>query len=366
MIPPRRESDFFIVKLPPNYPIRIPPAPGSPSSVCVPFMAAIIRVMAAIILAVLGDPSEPTLKRLAELGPGVRIKVGRSAEELLPELAEAQVLFSWFGGRAQAEAIFAAAPRLEWIHARYAGLDNLLFPALIESPVPLTNGSGVFSQSLGEFVILGALYFAKYVPRMLKSKADRHWDMFDVNEISKQTLGIVGHGDIGRAAASRAKAMGMRVLALRRSTTPRAGDEHVDRVFATADLHNMLPECDYVVVAAPMTAETRHMISTAEFAAMKPSAIVMNVGRGPVIDEAALVEALQSKRIAGAALDVFEVEPLAQDSPLWDMDNVLISFHTADHTKDWLNDATTFFIEQFGRWRTGQPLQNVVDKRAGY
>ena len=322
--------------------------------------------MAEITLAVLGDPSEPTLKRLAELGPDVRIKVGRSAEELLPELADARVLFNWFGGRSQAEAIFAAAPKLEWIHARYAGLDNLLFPALIESPIPLTNGSGVFSQSLGEFVILGALYFAKYVPRMLKSKADRHWDTFDVHEIRKQTMGIVGHGDIGRAVSSRAKAMGMRVLALRRSTAPRPGDEHVDQVYATADLHVMLSACDYVVVTAPMTPETRHMISTAAFNSMKPTAIVMNVGRGPVIDEAALVEALQSKRIAGAALDVLEVEPLAPESPLWAMENVLISFHTADHTKDWLDDAATFFIEQFARWRKGGLLQNVVDKRAGY
>ncbi len=322
--------------------------------------------MAEITLAVLGDPSEPTLKRLSELGPGIRIKAGRSAEELLPELAEAQVLFNWFGGKEQVEAIMAAAPRLEWIHARYAGLDRLLFPALIESPIPLTNGTGVFSQSLGEFVILGALYFAKLVPRMNQSKAARHWDMFDVNEISKQTMGIIGHGDIGRAAAWRAKALGMRVLALRRNPAPRPGDEHVDRVYATADLHTMLPECDYVVVTAPLTPETNHMISTAEFAAMKSSTVVMNVGRGPVIDEVALVTALQSGQIRGAAIDVFEVEPLPQESPLWTMENVLISFHTADHTKDWLDDAATFFIDQFARWRKGEPLKNLVDKKAGY
>ena len=322
--------------------------------------------MAPITVAVLGDPAEPTLKRLAELGPGIRIKAGRSAEELLPELAEARVLFNWFGAREQVEGIMAAAPHLEWIHARYAGLDRLLFPALIESPIPLTNGTGVFSQSLGEFVMLGALYFAKQVPRMLKSKGSGHWDTFAVHEISKQTMGIVGHGDIGRAAAWRAKALGMRVLALRRNPAPRPGDEHVDRVYATPGLRAMLPECDYVVVTAPLTPETHHMISKPEFAAMKRSAVVMNVGRGPVIDEAALVEALQSGQIAGAALDVFEVEPLPHESPLWTMDNVLISFHTADHTADWLDDAATFFIEQFARWRQGEPLKNLVDKRAGY
>jgi phosphoglycerate dehydrogenase-like enzyme len=201
---------------------------------------------------------------------------------------------------------------------------------------------------------------------MLRSKAERHWDRFDVLEISKQTMGIVGHGDIGRACASRAKALGMRVLALRRDTSPRPGDEHVDRVYATSELLAMLPECDYVVVAAPLTAESKGMMGKREFAAMKTDAVIMNVGRGPVIDEAAMIEALQTGQIRGAALDVFEVEPLPKDSPLWDMENVLISPHCSDNTKDWLNDAADFFIEQFRLWREGAPLKNIVDKRAGY
>jgi phosphoglycerate dehydrogenase-like enzyme len=258
------------------------------------------------------------------------------------------------------------APRLEWIHARYAGLDNLLFPELVESPVLLTNGSGVFSQSLGEFVILGALYFAKDVPRFLNAKAERRWDVFYVHEVSRQTMGIVGHGDIGRAIARRAKALGMRVLALRRDPSPRAGDEHVDRVYATADIHTMLPECDYVALAAPLTPETKGLMGPREFASMKPEAIIMNVGRGPVIDEPAMIEALQSKKIRGAALDVFAVEPLPQDSPLWAMENVLISPHAADHTATWHDDSMDFFLAQFARWRNGEPLKNVVDKRAGY
>jgi phosphoglycerate dehydrogenase-like enzyme len=232
--------------------------------------------------------------------------------------------------------------------------------------VPLTNGSGAFSQSLGEFVMCGALYFAKDLPRMLRSKAARHWDMFDVDELSAQTMGIVGHGDIGRAIARRTKAFGMRVLALRRDVSPRPGDEDVDAVYANSDLHRMLPLCDYVVAAAPLTPHTKHMIGAAEFAAMKPSAIVMNVGRGPVIDEAAMVKALQTGQIRGAALDVVEVEPLAAGSPLWDMENVLLSFHTADHTHTWLEDAVQLFLDQFGRWRRGEPLENLVDKRAGY
>jgi phosphoglycerate dehydrogenase-like enzyme len=201
---------------------------------------------------------------------------------------------------------------------------------------------------------------------MLRSKGQRHWDQFDVDAVWKQTIGIVGHGDIGRACAWRAKALGMRVLALRRNTAPREGDEHVDKVYATADLLEMLPLCDYVVVTAPLTAETQGLMSRREFAVMKPDSVIMNVGRGPVIDEAAMVEALQSGKLRGAALDVFEEEPLPKESPLWAMDNVLISPHCTDNTREWLNDAADFFLAQFSRWEKGETLKNLVDKRAGY
>jgi phosphoglycerate dehydrogenase-like enzyme len=322
--------------------------------------------MEDITVIVLGDPAEPTLKKLEELGPGVALKIAKKADELGPALEQARVLYSWSGTRAEIQKVLSLSPRLEWIQSRSAGLDSFLFPELIESKIPLTNGSGVFSQSLGEFVIAGALYFAKDIPRMVRSKGERRWDVFELFELSAQTMGIVGHGDIGRAVARRAKAMGMRVLALRRDAAPRPGDEDVDRVFATRDLHEMLPQCDYVVAAAPLTPATRHIIGAAEFNCMKPSAVVMNVGRGPVVDEAALAEALRTRRIHGAAIDVFEVEPLPPESPLWALDNILISAHTADHTTTWLNDAVVFFMEQFARWRRGEPLKNVVDKRAGY
>jgi phosphoglycerate dehydrogenase-like enzyme len=319
-----------------------------------------------ITVLVLGDPAEPVLGKLVALGSDVQVKVGKTASAFGTSLADARVLFHWAGAIDDVRRILDGAPKLEWIHARYAGLDRILFPELIASPIPLTNGRGVFSQSLGEFAILGALYFAKDVPRLLRAKANRQWDAFDVAEVSKETLGIVGHGDIGRAVARRAKALGMRVLALRRDASPRAGDEDVDKVYSNPQLHDMLHECDYVVAAAPLTPQTRGLIGKREFEAMKSEAIIMNVGRGPVIDEPAMIEALRSKRIRGAVLDVFEVEPLPENSPLWALDNVLLSPHCADHTKDWLDDAVAFFMEQFARWRRGEPLRNVVDKRAGY
>jgi phosphoglycerate dehydrogenase-like enzyme len=319
-----------------------------------------------ITVLVLADPAAPALRKLDAIGPGVSLKIGKTVEDLGDAVADARVLFNWTGSKPNVRSIMELAPRLEWIHAMYAGLDRSLFPELVASPIPLTNGSGVFSQSLGEFVLLGVLYFAKDVDRMMKAKAEHRWDVYDKVEIRKQTIGIVAHGDIGRAVGWRAKAMGMRVLAQRRNTAPRAGDEFVDRVYGIDGLHAMLPECDYVVVTAPLTPETIGMIGKREFELMKRNAIILNVGRGPVIDEAAMIEALRTKRIRGAVLDVFDVEPLPADSPFFSLDNVLLSSHCADHVEDWVEDAVVFFIEQFSRWRKGEPLKNVVKKHAGY
>jgi phosphoglycerate dehydrogenase-like enzyme len=292
--------------------------------------------------------------------------VGKTADALGDAVAGARVLFNWTGSKPEVRRVMETAPKLEWIHAMYAGLDRSLFPELVASPIPLTNGSGVFSQSLGEFIVLGMLYFAKDVPRRMQAKAERRWDVFDNLELSTQTVGIVAHGDIGRAVARRAKALGMRVLALRRDSSPRPGDEDVDQVYPATALHEMLPLCDYVAVTAPLTPATTGMIGKTEFELMKPSAVIMNVGRGPVIQEAAMIEALATKRIRGAALDVFDVEPLPPDSPLWTLDNVLLTAHCADHVEGWVESAVVFFIEQFGRWRRGELLWNLVDKRAGY
>jgi phosphoglycerate dehydrogenase-like enzyme len=158
----------------------------------------------------------------------------------------------------------------------------------------------------------------------------------------------------------------MNVLALRRRPELSAGDGNVTRLYGFDQMLEMVAECDYVVAAAPLTPETKGLLGAKEFGAMKKSAVVMNVGRGPVIDEAALVQALKAGVIAGAALDVFEVEPLPEDSPLYKMENVLLSAHSADHTPDWLEQAMLFFYRNLELLKNSQPLMNVVDKRAGY
>ena len=259
------------------------------------------------------------------------------------------------------------APKVRWVHSRSAGLDSLLFPELVESPVPLTNGTGVFSLSLGEFALGAILYFAKDFRRMIRNQIAGRWEQFDITEISGQTVGIVGYGDIGRAVATRVHAMGMRVLAVKRHGPPLSNvDPLVDQIYSPEERIEMISRCDYIVASAPLTPETRGMIGEAEFAAMKPSAVVINVGRGPVIDEDAMLKALTGGSIKGAGLDVFTHEPLPDGHPFYRLENVLLSPHCADHTADWLEQAMRFFLENFERFRKGEPLRNVVDKKLGY
>jgi phosphoglycerate dehydrogenase-like enzyme len=318
------------------------------------------------VLLALGDPRDPKLSYLERLPEGTSLAAGNTPEAFGNLAPEADVILLWWPPRGLLDQVLAMAPRVRWIHSPAAGLDGLLTPALLASPATLTNGRGVFSQSLGEFALAAILFFAKDLRRMVRSQQAGRWDPFDVDEIRFQTVGIVGYGDIGRACAQRAKACGMRVLGLRKRPEQSQDDPWADQVYGFGQLQAMLPQCDYVIAAAPLTPETRGMIGEAALAAMKPEAVLINVGRGPVVDEAALTRALESGRIRGAALDVFDVEPLPAGHPFYRLENVLLSPHCADHTRDWLDQAMLFFLDNFARYRAGQPLRNVVDKQRGY
>ena len=320
-----------------------------------------------ITVLVLANPADPQLKSLASLPEQTSIAVGDTAEAFARTAAQADVLFNWSESGSLFREVFTMCSQLRWAHSRAAGLDGLLFPELVESPVPLTNGSGVFSPPLGEFVLGAMLYFAQDFRRLIRCQAAGVWQIRDIEEIAGRTVGIVGYGDIGRAVSTRARAMGMHVLALRRGGPSVSGaDPLIDRFYGPAARLEMIARCDYLVVSAPLTPETRGLIGAAEFAAMQPHAVVINVGRGPVIDEAALVDALSANRIRGASLDVFDTEPLPEGHPFYTLENVLLSPHCADHTPDWLERAMQFFLEQFERFRQGETLLNVVDKRRGY
>jgi phosphoglycerate dehydrogenase-like enzyme len=309
------------------------------------------------------------LRNIEPLRELANVHVGADAETLARFGPDADVvLYSGFVAGVPFKQIWDVAKQVKWVHSLSAGVESALIPEFVSSPVLLTNARGVFAPSLAEFVILGMLYFYKRVRRLVESQRAHKWDGFLVDWVRGKTMGVVGYGEIGRECARLAKALGVKIYAIRRNPERSSDDPIVSRMFATKDLHQMLAEVDVVLAAAPLTPETKHLLSKAEFAVMKPSAIVMNVGRGPVIDEAALIEALQTKKIAAAALDVYEVEPLPKDSPLWDMENVLLSPHCTDRTTDpdWLDLSAQCFVENFHKFLNGEPLMNLVDKKAGY
>jgi phosphoglycerate dehydrogenase-like enzyme len=317
-----------------------------------------------LVLTAQGDKSIPLLAELRQKG---RIVVGDSVRDFASDSENAEIIFNWSGSVALLRDVFLISRRLRWIHSRSAGLEQTLFPELVESDVNLTNGSGVFSPSLGEFVVAAILYFAKDFRRMIRNQIAGIWEQFDVTMASDKTLGIVGYGSIGRAIAARARALEMKVLAFKRNVArPSPGDSSIDQVYGPEGLLEMLSGCDYVVVTLPLTEKTRGLIADAEFAVMKKNAVVINVGRGPTIDERSLIKALSEHRIRGAALDVFDQEPLPKDHPFYSLENVLLSPHCADHTPDWHDNAMRFFMTQLERFRTGEEFLNLVDKKRGY
>ena len=304
-------------------------------------------------LLVLADPTDPLLGMLAALPDSTRIAAGDRVDAFVDAAPGARVILNWTGSRELLREVWRMSPRVAWVHSRSAGLDDLLFPELIASTVTLTNARGVFSEILGEFVIGAVLFFAKGFRRMVHSQEAGVWDQFDTLEIAGQTMGVIGMGDIGRAAAGRAEAMGMRVIGLRRSDPPERK-------------RDLLAQSDYVVLSTPLTPETHGIIGGAELAWTKPHAVLINVGRGPLVDEAALIAALRERRIGGAALDVFDQEPLPPGHPYYALDNLLLSPHAADHTPDWKERAMRLFLENFERYRKGEALRNVIEKGRGY
>jgi len=310
------------------------------------------------------------LRSLEPLQDAAEISISNDEAEIEQLAPGAEViLYSGLTGKAvNFPAVWKHTRAVKWVHSLSAGVEKVLFPELIDSPVPVTNARGVFKRSLAEFAVLGMLFHFKKVRRLIESQRQHHWDDFNVKFAHDRVMGVVGYGEIGRECALLAKGLGVKIHAVRRNPEKSANDPILERVFKLDELHDMLAEIDVLVCAAPLTPETHHMISDAQFQVMKPDAIVINVGRGPVIDEAALVRALQNKQVAGAALDVFEEEPLPASSPLWDMENVLISPHCTDRTEDpdWLDLSMQFFVENFRRYQKGEALENVVDKKAGY
>jgi phosphoglycerate dehydrogenase-like enzyme len=321
------------------------------------------------------------LDRIREAAPGARI-VNLSVEGLADgPVEEVEVLLRGFLSSDAFDRLLARAPQLRWVHSATSGVERALTPAARARDVVVTNARGVFSRPIAEHVLLMILAVSRQLPQLLELQRERTWQPLQGRELRDLTIGVVGYGSLGRAIASLATAFGSRVIALRRNVaagdrpgSPAApGDDdrflvepRLARVFGPDGLHEFLGEADIVVLAAPLTAETEHLIDEAALAAMKPDAWLVNVARGRLVDDHALVRALTDGRIGGAALDTFSEEPLPSSSPLWELPNVIVTPHTSWSSARVLDRSIDLFCDNLRRFRAGEPLRNVVDRTAGY
>jgi phosphoglycerate dehydrogenase-like enzyme len=315
----------------------------------------------------LWTPPDWFVERLRREFPEVEIVNLPDYKRLDEEIGDAEIAVTWSIRPEQVK----AAKKLRWIHSTAAAVHTLIFPELVNSDIVVTNAREVHGGVVAEHVIALIFALAKKIPDAVRFQGKHEWGqqrMWDdrprVREVAGATVGLVGLGSIGRAVAKHAKAMGMRVIAARER--PQKGTDGADAVYGPEHMDEVFRQADYVVLAAPTTASTKAIANSGRIAVMKPEACLINVGRGPLVDEAALMSALREKKIGGAALDVFDVEPLPVDSPLWDVPNLLITPHTAGLTDKQWERHYAMFSENLRRYLKGQPLLAVVDKKAGY
>lgn len=306
-------------------------------------------------------------KRLREEFPQFNVVYLPDYKGVDEEIPDVEIAVTWSIRPGQ----IAAAKKLRWIHSPAAAVHQLIFPELVGSDIILTNAREVHGPVVAEHVIALIFALAKKIPVAVRLQEKREWGqqrMWDelprVREIAGATIGLVGLGSIGRAVAKSAKALGMRVVAVREH--PEKGSEGADTVFGPAQMNEVFRQADYIVLAAPVTEGTNAIANAERLALMKPDACLINVGRGPLVDEAALTAALREKKIGGAALDVFPKEPLAADSPLWDVPRLLITPHSAALTDKLWERHYALFSENLRRYLNAQPLLGLVDKRKGY
>jgi phosphoglycerate dehydrogenase-like enzyme len=304
---------------------------------------------------------------LRQRWPQMNVVHVTNVERLPAELADADI----FVGSVLRPAQFAAAKKLKWIHSTSAGVGQLMYPELRNSGVIITNASGVFSIPMAEHTIGLILALARNFPDTVRQQEKAIWsqqDLWDkpqhLAEVNGTLLLIVGYGSIGREVAKRARALGMRVWGVTRSGK---GDAtHAEKIVASAELHNVLPNADYLLLCAPETAETNSLIGAQQLAQMKRTARLINVGRGSLVDEAALISALESGSLAGAAIDVAQTEPLPATSPLWRTPNLFITPHTSALSDRLWPRETAMLVDLLERWFDGRDLFNRVDFARGY
>lgn len=304
------------------------------------------------VIVAMGAEGPDDIPGLKALESELEIRYPSAGNPLSDCISGAEIVLGWNFKSNEFQEAWKNADELKWIFWAGAGVDPLLFPELVESDVVLTNCRGVFDRSMAEYVLGLIIAFGKHFPESGRLQSQRIWR----HRLSEQLLGkealIVGVGSIGREIARVLNAFGLKVRGVGRRHRE---DQDFGVIYASSELNTRLSSADFVVVVCPSTPESRGMFGATQFQAMKDSARLVNVARGDILDEAALLVALHDGTIAGAALDVFTEEPLPEDSPFWDLDNVIVSPH-----------MSAAFLENLKRYRIGEPMLNVIDKRAGF
>jgi phosphoglycerate dehydrogenase-like enzyme len=312
-------------------------------------------------------PRDWELVRVLEEADGSGDGAPRGSPALLSALQDAEV----YVGFGIPRELFAQSAAIRWVHSGAAGVGSSLFDELVESEVIFTNSAGTHGVPMAEHAIAMMFYLARALDYAEAGRRERHWNRDPiactpgpVRELTGSVVGVIGYGGIGREVGRRASGLGMRVWAVKRQTD--GGYQEVERLFGPADLHEVLSGSDYVVLTVPHTPETEGLIGAAELAIMKPGAVLVNVARGSIVDEEALVMALESGSIRGAGLDVYSEEPLPAESRLWELENVCLTPHVGGVSPNFWERETDLIIENLGRYLAGEPLLNMVNKQAGY
>lgn len=308
------------------------------------------------------------LERIGAAAPGSRL-VSVSLEGLADgDLSDVEVLLRGPLPRAVFDRLLARCPELKWVHSATAGVERVLTPAALERGLAITNARGVFSQPIAEYVLMMILAIARRLPQLLELQRERTWQPLEATEMSDVTVGVVGLGSIGRRVGELALRFGCRVVALRRGGVPSGPDDlpGLARVWSPDELPELLAESDYSVLALPLTAQTDGLFDAAMLAAAKPGSWLINVARGRLVDEPALLRALREGPLGGAVLDTFRDEPLPRDSPFYSLPNVIVTPHTSWSSARALDRSIELFCRNLQHFCRAEPLENVVDFRAGY
>ncbi len=316
------------------------------------------------ILVIQGAAALADVPGLDSITDKAEIRFAPDKESLLSSLPGADALFGWDFRADDIEACWNAASSLKWIHWSGAGVDAAMFPGLVDSDVTLTNSRGVFDRAMAEWALGMMIAHAKLLPETLLFQQNREWNYRLSTQMLGQKVAIVGVGNIGRTIARITSAFGLKVVGVGRSA--RDGDADFGHIHGQDELNDVLADADYVVLITPLTADTRNLFDQTRFAAMKPGAMFINIGRGQLVDETALIAALESGHVGCAALDVFCEEPLGEANPIWDAPNVIISPHISGDFTEHLQGIANLFYDNFARYQLGEDLLNVVDKSCGF